>query len=166
MVTNYLGNTTTALIRNGAHVSALGTGNPIQVDRWANDANGTDAPEMIHGLAVIASTDESITDIATTVSASLTVGVGFNFEVNIFKDSTTASITGSIINSTANTGQDVIVRAHDAIDVSSAGGTLAGGVAGVGGVVDTDVYTSVTQASIGSSTVYAGGDVEASAPDA
>jgi hypothetical protein len=166
---NYLGNTTKARIDGGAHVTANGNGSPIGVDQWANDGDGTHSTEQIHGLAVIASTQETIGDIATTFSISIpngdgsAVGIGINFEVNVFDDTTDAHIDGSFVNSANDNGSAVIVRAHDEIDVTSAGGALATGDEGFGAVVDTDVYTSTTSATVGGSTVYAGGDVEVSA---
>ena len=44
VVTNYLANTTTAQIDNGANVTAEGNGNAIDVDQWAHNTAGTKRP--------------------------------------------------------------------------------------------------------------------------
>ncbi len=160
---NYLGNDTEARIDGGAHVTARGHGSALSVDRWAHDAGGTASTQLVHGLAVIASTQETIFDLAMTMSAALGGGIGLNVEVNVFSDTTDAHIANSFVNAANDPGQSVIVRAHNALNVSSAGGALSAGAAGVGAVVDTDVYSSETRAYVSGSTVFAGGDVEVSA---
>ena len=162
VVTNYLANITTAQIDNGADVTAEGNGNAIGVDEWAHNAAGTESTQSIHGLAVIASTDETIVNVALNVAAGL-AGLGRNFELDEFKDTTTADISGSFINSAAEIGQDVIVRAHDAINATSADGTVTSGGGAFGAAIDAEIYSSATAAAIAGSTVYADGFVEVSA---
>ena len=95
---NYLGNDTEARIDGGAHVTARGHGPALSVDRWAHDTGGTASTQPVHGLAVIASTQETIFDLAMTVSAALGGGIGLNVEVNVFSDTTDAHIANSFVN--------------------------------------------------------------------
>src|SRR4029079_19625369 len=114
-------------------------------DQWATDTDGTHSTADIHGLAVIASTDETLIDLATTFSFSvpdgsgLSVGIGVNFQVNIFKDMTDAHIADSFVNAVSDVGSGIYVRAHSSVDVTNAGGAIATGDEGFGAAIDADV---------------------------
>jgi hypothetical protein len=162
---DYLGNKTLAWVGGGASVSAQGTAGTIPVDQWATDTKGTLSQQQVAGLAVIASDDETIGNIATTAAVSGGVGLAANLVINLYSDTTNAYIAGSSINTAASHGAGVYVRAHRGTAVTSGGAAVAGALnAAVGVVVDTEIDNSTTSAFINQSTVYAGAQgVEVSA---
>lgn len=151
VVVNQLKNETLAYITGDATVQARNDGDEWKVDK-AWDTNN-DADEVIGdlgGLAVIATSTETLTTISVAGGAAGQVGVGLNTIVNIFEDTTRAYIHDSAINTDADEGGEVNVRAHFHADVLDAGGALGVGlgIAGVGAAVSTDILDNETTAYI------------------
>jgi hypothetical protein len=146
-------------------VSASAQGSPITVKKWLTDPAGTEQDETIKGLAVVASNTVEINVIAATGSIAGAVGVGANLVVNTVRDTTKAYLDHPQIVS----GEDIIVRAHQATTISSGGGVLAGGGAlAVAFVVDSDIVTNTTQAFVNGANLTDGtgstaGDVDVDA---
>ncbi len=154
VVIDSVNNSTQAFV-DSSTVHARGLGGTVGVPNWDN--SGTESTDNMRGLAVISSAQESITDRTVSGGAGI-VGVGINVAVNKVTDTTQAYINSSNINSAADNGQSVKVRAHQGTTIDDAGGVLGVGAVGVGAVVDTTVLASITKALVeGSSKVYAGG---------
>jgi len=160
VVVNVLENDTDAFITTST-VQARGSGVASPVMSW-DTAKGT-----VSGLAVVAECTEKV-DVFAVTGAIGTVGVGANVAVTMIEDTTEATIDNSFINSEAEKGKAVIVRAYQDTTTDNFGGVLAAGAAGIGAVVDTTSISNSTKASITDSdhlartTVYAGDGVEVS----
>jgi hypothetical protein len=155
VVVNTMENTTRAYIDDST-VTALGSGLATPVKKW-NSATGVETLENISGLAVIASSIERPLDPINGVpvptlgainGAGGLVGAQALVSVNSVNDTTEAFISRSHVNSEANFGGQVLVRAHtdDHLLIFSGGG--AGGFVGVGATVDRSQITSKTRAFI------------------
>ncbi len=145
VVVNQTSNTTRAFIDDST-VAARGNGGTTNVKKW--NLAGTSSTEALRGLAVIATTTETINTVAVTASAG-TFGVGLNSIVTTLEDTTEAYITDSTVNSTSQPGQWVVVRAHQSTDVTSSSGGFAGGAAaGFGAASDTTTVNNTVRAFI------------------
>ncbi|WP_183940553.1 beta strand repeat-containing protein, partial [Sphingorhabdus rigui] len=140
---------TKASINSDAAVTALG-GSTMTVARWTNDNAGTEAVQTgFAGLAVVATSKETINTTAVTAAVSGAVGVGLNAIVNTLSGTTLAEINDSAVN-VANQGKDVAVRAYHKASILSASGTAGIGMstAGIGAAVDTNIIDHNTTARI------------------
>ncbi len=149
VVVNSIRNATQAFV-DSSTVFAYGKGGTVGVDSWDNVGN--ESTDNMRGLAVVATAQESITNL--TVCDTIGVGgLSLNVCVNTISDTT----RGYINNTQAVSYQSVKVRAHQATTINDAGGVVSGGGVGAGAVVDTSILDSTTQALIeGGSTVFAG----------
>src|SRR5206468_3837934 len=123
-------------------------------------------------VTVLADEADAVTSYAGTVNLSGAVGIGGTAVVNYLGNTTRAAIdsattaarvAGSTVNSGTEPGRAVVVRAHQATDVTDHGGVLTFGDEGVGAAVDADIVLNTTTASVSGSNARAGGDVEVSA---
>src|SRR5262249_1668716 len=124
-------------------VSAEGKGLAVSVPQW-DAVTGVMSEQQVHGLAIVANTVESPGELPTLTAingAGGFVGVSGIVTVTTVNDTTEAFISRSQINSAADFGGQVIVRAHadDYLNIVSGGG--AGGFVGLGGTVD---HTAIT----------------------
>ena len=108
------------------------------------------------GVLVQANSGESVTGIVIAGAGGLYAGVAGAIAAEVFVDQTRASIgQGATINGSnggANANQDVTVTARDSTVVSMTEGTVAVGLAGIGGAVDVAVITNATSAFVGDNT--------------
>ncbi len=165
ILVNKIADVTHAYI-NASTVHATGSGATTGVDQWTQfDASGNvESSDMvttqqINGLAVVASSTESVTLGAASAGIAGAVGIGLNVLVNLIGDTTLAYIDQSHVNDAVNVGQSVIVRAHQSTTVNNGSG--AGGVAGTVGVaagINVDTLTNVTKAYIADSNAATAGD--------
>ncbi len=169
VVVNELSNTTKAFIADDATVVARGNGGAITIKDWIDNAEGTETTESMKGVAVVASAEDRIFVVAAAGGIAGTVGIGANVSVNRVSATTEAYIRDSRVNSSANRGKAVKVKANSNTDIVSTGGSLGVGLAaaGVGAAVDTNFIDNTTSAYISDDAdldkVYAGEDVEVSA---
>jgi hypothetical protein len=131
-------------------VSADGNGLAVSVPQW-DAVTGVMSEQPVHGLAIVANTVESPGDLPTLTAINGVggfVGVSGIVTVTTVNDTTEAFISRSQINSAADFGGQVIVRAHadDYLNIVSGGG--AGGFVGLGGTVDHTAITGTTRAFI------------------
>ena len=107
-------------------------------------------------MLVQANSGESVTGIVVAGAGGLYAGVAGAVSAEVFVDQTRASIgQGASINGSnagANANQDVTVTARDSTVVSMTEGTVAVGLAGIGGAVDVAVITDATSTLVGDNT--------------
>ena len=130
----------------GSTVSASGLGAATTIRRWNGDT-GALAPENIRGMSVIASSTDAVEVITVTAGLGLG-GVSANISVVSTRELTEAWIVGSNINSAADYGQAVKVRAHQDTRIDNKGGALSGGALAVASAIDTVVLENTTRAYI------------------
>ncbi|MEM8678134.1 MAG: hypothetical protein AAGF97_02160, partial [Planctomycetota bacterium] len=167
---NVLTNETKAYIANSVVKALANNASSVEIKDW--DTLGDETTETISGLAVVASSTETL----ELISASLGfggggAGVGVNLAPNFVADTTHAYIDDSDVNSDADRGGDVFIKSHQETDVLAGIGAagLSGGGAGVGiaadGVFifnDTQAYITDSDTSDGRATINSGGNVEVS----
>ena len=163
---NLVDNTTKAYIKD-AVIEAFGNDAvTITVKDWERD--GEEIEQSMRGLAVIASSTETLQTINAAVTASEGIALSVDFVFSRVTDTTWAYIENSDVNTAANKGHDVRVRAHHDVDLLTGVGAgsfskdsgSAGGTIDVTGLYnDTQAYITAT-GSGSHSTIYAGGDVE------
>src|SRR5581483_3148866 len=115
------------------------------VKKWGD--SGSESIEQMRGLAVIATSVEDII-VATATGAGGTVGIQGDVSVTSVKDTTEAILRGSTINSAADFGEAVKVRAHQETDIGVFAGGGAVGAVAVGGTTDTTLVRNSTKALI------------------
>jgi len=142
---NTLAATTRAYI-DDATVAARGNGGTMTVKRWNADT-GVESGEAIRGLAVIATSTERLTVRTATIAGGVGALAG-TVSINTVADLTEAYIAHSAINTAADFGEAVLVRAHQDTDIDVFSGSLAGGLVGIGGVVDRTTIENRTRAFI------------------
>ncbi|HEY1378701.1 MAG TPA: hypothetical protein VGF55_18020, partial [Gemmataceae bacterium] len=130
-------------------VAAHGLGAPAPVTRW-DPHTGAASTEGVRGLAVIASSTEQPTISTATLSGGF-VGIGATVSVANVSDTTEAFLAASSVNSAADFGGAVIVRAHQDTDLGVLSGSLAGGYVGGGHTVDVAQISNATRAFISDS---------------
>lgn len=140
-----LDNQTRAYINKSA-VAARGNGGFATIKRWNGDT-AAESLESIRGLSVIASATDNIEQI--TVTAGLGAGgIAGNVSVISGKETTEAYIAASNVNSNADFGQAVKVKAHQDTRINNKGGSIAGGGVAVAAAVDTVSLRNTTRAFI------------------
>ena len=134
VVVNNMNNSARAYLED-ASVAAAGHGNAVAVPSW-NASTGAESTQNIHGLAVIANTNEQPNPNgdghsleAVNVSGGL-VGIGGVVSVTSINDVTQAFIASSQINSSAHFGGSVIVSRNSDDHLFVLSGGLAGGFVG------------------------------------
>ncbi len=144
---------------------------PNQAASAGADA-GDESSESASGLVVLASSNETLHIFSGSIGFSASnTGIGVNIAPHFVSDTVRAYIADSDVNSAADHGGDIKVKAHQDTQVSSVIGAagIAGGSTGVGIAAeglflanDTQAYISDSNTSDGYATLYAGGDVEVS----
>ncbi|MBC9981562.1 hypothetical protein HA482_25475, partial [Bradyrhizobium sp. INPA_01384B] len=145
---------TEAEIGASANVTGLGNGTGNDLAEYTGaDFSGSRSGR---GVLVQANSGESVTGIVVAGAGGLYAGVAGAVAAEVFVDQTRALIDqGATINGSnggANANQDVTVTARDSTVVSMTEGTVAVGLAGIGGAVDVAVITNATSAFIGDNT--------------
>ncbi len=150
VVVNNFNNTSRAFIDEGTSVAAKGIGSSLDIPEW-DETSGVQTVGSLNGLAVIAHTAEQPIDKENVTAANTSgglVGLSGVVTVNTINDQTDAFIASSTVNSAANFGDDVFVRAESDVSfATSAGGTAIGAV-GANGTVDRTTITNDTRAFI------------------
>lgn len=153
---------TEATIGASAEVTGLGNGTNNDFTEYT----GTDftAKRSGRGVLVEANSGQSFAGFVGAGAGGLYAGVAGAVAAEVFVDQTRATIgQGAIINGSNggnDSNQDVIVTARNSTVVSMVEGTIAGGLAGVGGAVDVAVIADATSAFIGDGvTINAARDV-------
>jgi hypothetical protein len=142
---------TEATIGQNANITALGNG----TGAGFNEYTGADFTTQTsgRGLLVQANSGESVFAAVIAGAGGFYAGVAGAISVEVFVDKTLATIgAGDAINQNnagANAAQDVVVTARDSTVISASEGTVAVGIAAVGGAADVAVITNSTNASIG-----------------
>lgn len=147
VVVNTVENTTKAYILHSS-VMASGTGSAIPVKTW--NANGEESTEDLKGLFVIADCSDTVEMYSGAAAGGAGAAAG-QTSVNLIKDITQAFIGASDINSAADFGQWVKVKAHQGTQVDIWAGGLCVSGAGVGAAVDRTLIENTTQAFISDS---------------
>ena len=115
---NLLTNTTIASIDGGSQVTAQGQGAGSPVETWDAVAGGAPNPKTTgtvaveddNGVAITASTTETLNNVTAAAGAAVGVALGLDVLVNIVTDTTNATIDdASVVANGASA--DVIVRA-------------------------------------------------------
>ena len=150
VVVNNFNNTSRAFIDEGTTVAAKGIGSSLDIPEW-DETTGVQSVGSLSGLAVIAHTAEQPINkenvTASNTSGGL-AGLSGVVTVNTINDQTAAFIASSTVNTAANFGDDVIVRAEsDTSFATTAGGTAIGAI-GANGTVDRTTITNDTRAFI------------------
>jgi mucin-19 len=140
----------------GASADVRGLGNGIGNDLYEYTGADFSSSRSGRGVLVQANSGESVTGIVIAGAGGLYAGIAGAMAAEVFVDQTRASIDqGATINGSnggANANQDVTVTARDSTVVSTAEGTVAVGLAGIGGAVDVAVITDATSSFVGDST--------------
>ncbi|MCM2265025.1 MAG: leukotoxin LktA family filamentous adhesin, partial [Desulfuromonadales bacterium] len=166
VIVNTLENDTKAHVTGGT-VWAKGVGTGATVKKW-DAVTGVESTEVVRGLSVVASASEDVNNRSMTVAGGIG-GIGGNTSVTTVNDVTSSYIDNVQVNSAANMGQAVKVKAHQTTDVDNFGGAAAVGGVAVGGAVDTTLIANTTKAYITDSSpashsvMYANGGVEINA---
>ena len=168
---NVLESETSAYIVGSTVTARANDGESFNVKDW-DSVTGNETTEAVSGLAVIASSSEDLTLISASAGfSSGGFGVGVNLAPTVVSDVTHAYIQDSNINSAADHGGDVIVKAHQFTDTDSiigaAGIGLGGASVGIAAegiflVNDTQAWISDTDTTNGINAIYSGGNVEVS----
>ena len=158
---------TSAYVANGSTIQAMAKGNGTLtvLDGGYNSTNTGFSQKAIKGVAIQATTSESVEAIAVGAAGGTYVGAGAGVTVTII-DSDTIAYSGADINPTpgANLAQSVSIASGNLVDVMTVGGGLGVGAAGLGGGVDIGIIRNDSSATIGAGTVNAYGDIEVVAP--
>jgi hypothetical protein len=145
VITNTFDNQTKAFV-DASTIVARGLATGYKTKTW-NATTGVEISDELRGLGVIADSRETLNTISVSLGAGF-VGVSANVTVNNFHDVTEAYIDNSRVNTSAQPGGEVLVRAHQLSDVQTGGGAIGGGVVGVGAVVNTTLVENQTRAFI------------------
>jgi hypothetical protein len=168
---NLLTNTTLASVDGGSQVTAQGQGAGSPVETWGAVAAGAPdaktagllAVESDNGVALTASTTETLNNVTAAVGGAVGLGIGLDVLVNIVNDTTHATIDAAGVLA-SGASADVIVRAHQETDDSNSGGSGAVGLAAAAVGINVDVIHNDTEALIvDTQNVDAGLGVEVSA---
>ncbi len=112
------------------------------------------------GLLLQAILSGNMTTIAVGGAGGGEAGVAGSATVNVWNDTTHATISGGTTVNQSNSSGSVALQASDATTLLSTAGALGGGgEAGIGAGADVAQITKNTQASIGAATVTAAGNV-------
>ncbi|MDD3898720.1 MAG: hypothetical protein PHE82_07215, partial [Syntrophomonadaceae bacterium] len=144
VVVNTVENTTRSYILHST-VTASGTGSNVVVKNW--DGDGDESTEDLQGLFVIASCNDLI-ELYSGAAAGGAGAVAGQTSVSHVKDLTEAFIGASKINSEADFGKWVKVKAHQGTQVNIWAGGLCVSSAGVGAAVDRTLVENTTRAYI------------------
>lgn len=145
VVVNTVENKTKALVSDSTVVTRHNT-TGVTVPRWLS--TGAEFGQTIKGLAVIATANE---DVKVTTAAGSSGGAGIAGDVTVTRvsDTTTANLSGATVNSAADFGESVKVRAHQETDVNLFGGALSFGLIHTAGAsVNTTLISNTTRAAI------------------
>ncbi len=145
---------TEATIGDHAVVTALGNGSgPSFTEYTGADFTSTATGR---GLSVLANSGESELAVVVAGAGGFYAGVAGAVAVEVYVDKTIASLGANDQinqnNAGANAAQDVVVTARDSIALSVSEGTVAVGIAAVGGAADVAVITASTTSSVGDGT--------------
>lgn len=158
---------TSAYVANGSTIqaNAKGNGTLTVLDGGYNSTNTAFSQKAIKGVAIQATTSESVEAIAVGAAGGTYVGAGAGVTVTII-DSDTVAYSGADINPTpgANLAQSVSIASGNLVDIMTVGGGLGVGAAGVGGSVDIGIIRNDSSATIGAGTVNAYGEIDVVAP--
>jgi hypothetical protein len=150
---NDITNTTEAYIANGASIATAG-----QTSVGIPDAvNGAEPQRLASGVAIIATNQAEIDNVAINASGSLGLSVAGNVSDNEIKNVTKAYLQGATLNSS----QSVQVRGYSLADIDVKAGAV--GIAGKGAVgasVDITDIANTTEVFVQRSNVTAGNDVD------
>jgi len=175
LTVNLITNDTNAYIEQSSVHARANDAETIPVPVWDDQANQSN--ETRSGLAVIASSTQGLELLSGSLGTSLggSAGIGVNLTPSFLFDTTHAAIDNTSVNESADTGGDVIVRAHQDTDlatlVGAAGFSLAGngvGLAAQGIFVQNDTQASLSDSDLteatgsGRAAIYSGGDVDVS----
>nr|HMU52836.1 LEPR-XLL domain-containing protein [Geminicoccaceae bacterium] len=166
-VVTLIDKTTSAYIDSGSTIqaNAKSNGSLTVLDGGYNSTNTGFTQKAIKGVAIQATTSESVEAIAVCAAGGTYVGAGAGVTVTII-DSDTVAYSGADINPTpgADLAQSVSIASGNLVDVMTVGGGLGVGAAGVGGSVDIGIIRNDSSATIGAGTVNAYGDIDVVAP--
>lgn len=158
---------TSAYVANGSTIQAMAKGNGTLtvLDGGYNSTNTAFTQKAIKGVAIQATTSESVEAIAVGAAGGLYVGAGAGVTVTII-DSDTVAYSGADINPSpgAAQAQSVSIASGNLVDVTTVGGGLGVGAAGVGGSVDIGIIRNDSSATIGAGAVNAYGEIDVVAP--
>lgn len=160
VIVNIIENDTEAYIV-GSSVKALGNGTALTIPFW--DADGKkQSDQALNGLIIFAYNKEAITVYSGSAGVGQ-AGISGQVSTNIIKNATKAYIDSSTINRDGDKGKWVILRAIQDTGIQIYAGSLAAGLAAVGGAVDATYVTNNTSAYLKDSEVYAGNGVDVTA---
>src|SRR5262249_1864144 len=173
VVVNLLTNTTKAYVDDSTVYARADDSLPaVAVTQW-NPHDGKATTQDVRGLAVIASTTETLNVGTASIGLGATLGVGGNLLVTIEKDTTQADINSSNVNDATDQGGVVYVRAHEGSSLTNGGGAGAGGIfAAIALSLNVDTFGNTTTAEISDTaaktaasrhSVYGAGGVEVNA---
>ena len=165
---NVLESETKALVKDSTVTASAADSRSINIKDWTGD--GAESSETVAGLAVIASSTESLQTISGAIGGSAGIGVAVNLAPVVIADVTHAGIVDSSINSDQHRGRDVIVKAHQSTELRSAIGAVGigfgkvgAGIAANGRFISNDTRAFIRDTSASSrDKIYAGGNVEVS----
>jgi autotransporter-associated beta strand protein len=154
LVVNTLENKTQAFVDRST-VFARGLGATTAIKRFDPDT-GVETTEQIRGLAIVATAREDVD--TKTATGGFAGGFALSGDVTVTNvaDLTEAYLRGSNVNSAADPGESVIVRAHQDTNVDGLAGSVALGAGAIGGTVDTTLVHNTTRASIDAAPAKAG----------
>ncbi|WP_407052032.1 beta strand repeat-containing protein [Methyloraptor flagellatus] len=151
---------TEAYVGRSASVTALGNSSATFKEFLGSDF--ASAKNDGRGLLVYANSGESTFVSVVAGAGGFYAGIAGAIAAEAFVDQTRAFIGEdariNLVNGNANAGQDVAVIARDSTVVAVAEGTVAIGIAAVGGALDVAVITAATQASIGNGAIVNAAD--------
>ncbi|MUG94706.1 DUF4347 domain-containing protein [Scytonema sp. UIC 10036] len=164
VVTNIFKNQTEAAVKDNSTVTARGNTRIFNV----TNADGTGTTESLQGLAVIATSKETVDTWTGTASGSGQVGVSLTASIATVEDKTQAYIQNSQVNSdlaTVNPGAKVKVLAFNLTDLDVKAGSVSVAVndkvsVGAGATADVAVIANTTAAFIDNAKVNARGGVD------
>ena len=151
----------TSAFISGSTVDASGNA-PITVPL----ADGSSATGPASGVAVIATTANTLSTVNVNAAVSGGVSVALTASVEIMQEATTAYLAGSSIDPNeagANAAQSVVVRAANNSYLDIIAGEVGVGVVSAGATADVDLVGNTTTAYIAGSSVGALGDVDVTA---
>ncbi len=154
-----------AVVDEAVEVDVLGQGGGQVVNTGERNVSGTPLTRLARGLAVVATSWETIDTQAIGASVAGSAALGGSAVYNELREITEAAIRERATIASrfgAHQQQDVLVLASDQTDVMGLGGALAGGgAAGVGAGLDLGTFEKVTRAFLDASAdVAANGDIE------
>ncbi len=157
---------TRAFVGDHATVNASASSSPIDgvVDGTIKDDGTFEALPGFRGLAVQATSSETVLQVGAEAAAGFYLGLGGGVTIELFNSNTNAYIgRDAHINpgtSGASQGQSVNVAAANRVKDFSLGGGIGVGVVGIGGGVDVGVLRNNTSGFIDAGTdVHANGDI-------